>query len=386
MTTESNRHASNLELFLDLVFVFSVTQVTGFVAHDPTVSGVAKGALLGFLVWWQWTAFTWAGTAIDFQADTRARLIVLGMIPAMLVMAISVPEALDGQPLWFAGAYCVVQLFVLALQADDAWSDPASRAAFLNYGPLAAIAPTVVLIGGFFDGDVRVAVWAAAAFVMIGSGLAATEARGGKWTIDPTHFAERHGLFMIITLGEVLVAIGATAASVSAESGLDGPTLLAIVLTASVAAVLWWCYFGFIPAVFERALAQSNGAGQGNVARDVGSFGHFILVFGIILYAVVAKHVVAHPDGELERADQWMLMSAVMLFLGGQLTIQFRLVRRVSRERLVAMVGAVLVPVVGSSVPALAVVAAVAVGLGVMSVLIWRRFRTSPLGQEIFSG
>lgn len=386
MSKQINRHASNLELFLDLVFVFSVTQVTGFIADDPTVAGVAKGALLGFLVWWQWTAFTWTGTAIDFQADTRARLIVLAMIPAMLVMAISVPQALDRQPLWFAGAYFVVQLFVTGLQADEAWGDPATRAAFVRYAPLAAIAPSVVLVGGFFDDNVRIAVWTGAVVVMIASALAATESDGRKWSIDPTHFSERHGLFMIITLGEVLVAIGATAAEVSADRGLDGHGLLAIVLTASMAAVLWWCYFGFIPSVFERALSQSRDAGQGTIARDVGSFGHFVLVFGIILYAVVAKHVVAHPGDELARTDQWMLMAAVMIFLGGQLAIQYRIVRHLSRERLAVVAAVALVPVVGSSVTALVIIAALTVGLAVMSISIWRKFRASDMGREIFSG
>ena len=386
MSQQINRHASNLELFLDLAFVFSVTQVTGFVADDPTIAGVAKGALLGFVVWWQWTAFTWAGTAIDFQADTKARLIVLAMIPALLVMAISVPQALDGQPLWFAAAYFVLQLFVTALQADEAWRDPLTRASFVRFVPLAAVAPSVVLVGAFFDGNARVAVWTGGVVVMIASGFAATEAEGRKWSIDPTHFSERHGLFMIITLGEILVAIGATASAASADGGLDTSGLLAIALTATMTIVHWWCYFGFIPAVFERALEAAHGAGQGNIARDVGSFGHFVLVFGLILYAVVAKHIVAHPADELARADQWMLMSAVMFFVGGQLAIQFRLIRRLSGERLLVVGAMPLVPVVSPYVPAVAVIGAVVCALGVMSIAVWRKFRATEMGREIFAG
>jgi low temperature requirement protein LtrA len=110
-----NRRASNLELFLDLVFVFAVTQITGEIGRNLTIAGVLKAALIGFLIWWQWTAFTWAGTAIDIQGEWRARTLVLGMVPAMLVMAVAAPRSLDNEGIWFAGTYSVVQLFVVLL-------------------------------------------------------------------------------------------------------------------------------------------------------------------------------------------------------------------------------------------------------------------------------
>ena len=135
-----SRHATNLELFLDLVFVFAVTQVTSFVAHDPTLAGAAKGLLLAWLAWWQWTAFTWAGTAVDLEGDAMKRVMVLCMIPAVLVMAITLPQALTTQGLWFAGAYWLVQVWVLALQGVDALKEPGTRSAFLAYAPAAVIA------------------------------------------------------------------------------------------------------------------------------------------------------------------------------------------------------------------------------------------------------
>ena len=205
----ANRHASNLELFLDLVFVFAVTQVTAFVAAHLSLGGVGKGALLGFLVWWQWTAFTWAGTATDFQTDARARLVVLAMVPATLIMAISVPAALDGQGLVFSGAYFVVQSFLLALQGLESGRTPEGRKAWLRYMPLAALAPGVLVVGGLVHGTARLATFLVVAAVMVGSALVAAGA-DAQWQIDPTHFAERHALFVIITLGEVVVAIGAT--------------------------------------------------------------------------------------------------------------------------------------------------------------------------------
>lgn len=169
--SEGSRHATNLELFLDLVFVFAVTQVTSFVAHDLTPSGVAKGLLLAWLAWWQWTAFTWAGTAVDLERDAAKRAMVLTMIPAALVMAITLPFALTTQAIWFAGAYWLVQVWVLALQGIDALATPDTRRAFVAYAPAAAVAPTVLVIGSFFSGSTRLAIWIVAAVLFVMSAL-----------------------------------------------------------------------------------------------------------------------------------------------------------------------------------------------------------------------
>lgn len=375
----ANRHASNLELFLDLVFVFSVTQITSFVAVDLSPAGVAKGALLGFLVWWQWTAFTWTGTAIDFQSDARARLIVLGMVPAMLVMAVSVPAALDDQGVWFAVAYLIVQLFVLGLQGVESWQLARTRRAWFRYAPLAAIAPTLLVVGSVLNGQGRIAVWVAVVVLLIMSALLAADTGSGtgEWIIDPTHFAERHSLFVIITLGEVLVAVGATATAASSERGLDASTLFALTVAAGVACALWWVYFGYVPSVIEHNLEHEAPHERGRVARDVGSFSHFPLVFGVICYAVVAKHLVAHPDGHLDVADRWLLFLSVALFVGALLLMQYRLVRRLAPERIVAIAAVAAVAASAGVVPGIAVLAIVAAVLTAMALISWRRFQAA---------
>lgn len=379
----TNRHASNLELFLDLVFVFSVTQITSLVAADVSVGGVAEGALIGFVVWWQWTAFTWAGTAIDFQSDVPARLIVLGMVPAALVMAIAVPQALEGEGVWFASSYLVVQLFVLGLQGVKAWKTERTRRAWVFYAPIASIAPMTLFVGGFFDGSVRRGIWTGVAVMMVMSGLLATRASEGEWVIDPVHFAERHALFVIITLGEVLVAVGATAAGISGGPGLDGAALAGVVSTAAVACALWWSYFGFVPAVFEHYLHMADPVDRGVVARDLGSFGHFPLVFGVILYAVVAKHVVAHADAALTRADRWLLLAAMVSFIGGQLAIQWKVRRRLARERLVGIAAIAALASLSGDAAGAAVIALLAGILVVMTLITWRRFKGTDLARAI---
>ncbi len=384
MTSELNfRHASNLELFLDLVFVFAVTQITSFIAQDITPTGVAKGALLLFLVWWQWTAFVWVGTAYDLQAHPRSRLIVLSMIPATITMTVAIPRSLDRDGMWFAAAYAIVQVFVLWLQGLDARSEPAAWRAFIRYVPLAFITPLILIVGALTNGNLRVAIFALAAAVAIGSALAAATGKDVAWRIDPVHFAERHALIIIIWLGEVLVAIGANATEAAGEHGISARLFAAVVVTVAGACVTWWMYFAYVPTVVEHLLHRAPPSEVGRVARDVCSFGHVPIVFGIILYAIVAKHVVVHPWDDLTPADRWLTVVSAVLLVGAFLHIQWRAVRTLAKERFVALAVVALIVGLGASLPGVAVVGLIAFTLGVTATITAVRFRKGPLAEKI---
>ncbi|MGB8859880.1 MAG: low temperature requirement protein A [Ilumatobacteraceae bacterium] len=372
----AERHATNLELFLDLVFVFAVTQIASLISHHPSGTGTAKGFLVALLVWWQWSQFTWAGSAIDLQRTARTRVLVLGCIPVTLIMAISIPHAYHGTGVWFAAAYLGVQLLVLGMQGSVSLFDPKLRAAFLRYTSVASVAPVLVLVGAFFHADTRVVIWIVAASLNVIGGL---RAASGEWAINPVHFAERHSLFVIISLGEVLIAAGATAS----EIGLDRLTAFAIVVAVAVACMLWWTYFAFIPAVGEHTLRAAVGASRGRFARDLFTFGHFPIVFGLILYAVVVKHLIPHPDGHLTVDDRWLLALSVVSFVGGLLGFQFRVVHRLAPERVVAVALAAGVCALGAVLPGLVVVASIAVLLGVMQTITIRRFGRGALAHVV---
>ena len=363
---EEERSANHLELFLDLVFVFAVTQIASLISHEPVGSGTAKGLLIAMLVWWQWSQFTWAGTAIDLEKNARTRVLVLGCIPFALLMTISIPEVFHSTGIWFGSAYLGVQLLVLGMHATEALADPRIRTGFLRYASLAAIAPVMVFVGGFLHGTAQIAAWVLAALLNVLAGLRAT---GSEWNIVPEHFVERHSLFIIISLGEVLVAAGGAATN----SGLDRLTAFAIIVSVAVACMWWWVYFGFLPQVMEQSLRAVKGTARGTMARDIFTFGHFPLVFGLILYAVVVKHLVAHPDGTLAADDRWLLGLSVALFVGGQMANHWRFARRVIPERPVAIVAAAGLCALGAWVPGLAVVAGIAVLLGIMQAVTWRR-------------
>lgn len=373
---ERERHATNLELYLDLVFVFAVTQVAGFLAGDLTWGGVGRGLLLAWLVWWLWSQFAWLGTAIDLEQRSVAQLLVLAAVPPTLLMAVALPTAFTTGARQFAAAYLVVQLWSLTIQGWSLWGDRANRVAWLGYAPLAALAPTVLLVGAFFDGRSRVVVWTLVALFDVGAALMA--ARGGSsstttWRIDPVHFAERHSLFVIISLGEVLVAAGA-AAAVAAGDDLTVTVGVGLVAAVSVACTYWWVYFAFVPRASEWALRRAQGADRGRVARDLFTFGHFPIVTGIVLYAVVAKHLVGAPYEHLHTADLAVLFGSVLCFVGGLLNLQYRNVRKLAPERLAVIAATALwCALAGPVLSAMAVVAGIAVMFLAMQTVTLRR-------------
>ena len=375
---ESGRHATNLELFLDLVFVFAVTQIAGFLAADLSLAGFARGLLLAWLVWWLWSQFTWLGTAINLGGRSAAQLLVLLAVPPTLLMAVALPEAYGSTGVEFGGAYLVVNLWALAIQGRGLWGAAATRSSWLRYAPLAALAPFLLFAGSFLDTGPRTAVWCAVAVFNVASALVGGQR--GEWKIDPVHFSERHALFVIISLGEVLVAVGTATAGVPLTTEV-GAALLAAV---AVACVFWWAYFAFVPAVVERTLGGARGLARGRVARDLFTFGHFPIVFGVVLYAVAAKHVVAHPAAVLGEGDLAALATSVAFFLGGLLGLQWQVVRRLAPERLVVIAGvAVGCATLGSEVSGTVMVAGVAFLLAVMQVITLRRFDQSAAGAPV---
>jgi low temperature requirement protein LtrA len=378
--TANSRHASHLELFIDLVFVFAIAQLTSMVAADLSVGGVAKSALIAFILWWQWTTFTWTGTVIDIQADGRSLTLVLGIVPAMLVTAITASRAFNGQAVWFAVSYFIVQLFVLSLHGVTVREDKALRRLWLRYAPLAALAPSLIVLGSFGQGYVRIAMWCVAAMVMIASALFSADGVNESLTIDPVHFAERHSPFVIISLGELIFAIGRTASS---ESGLATESALAILASAVLACSLWWSYFGFVPTAIESALHNAPPPKRAGLGRDVGSFFHFPLVFAIMLFAVAAEHLVTHPTGHFSSADRLLIFAATATFVGGQILIQLRVVAKLSLEAMISATAMAILLLVGGQLSATLIVAVIAAALAATATITCRRFRTTKLVEPV---
>jgi low temperature requirement protein LtrA len=193
-------------------------------------------------------------------------------------------------------------------------------------------------VGGFLDGDGRTYLWLASLVIDVTGAL--TVASAG-FRVSPGHFAERYALIVVIALGESIVAIGIGTASL--ERNWTFAAAVAIAFTG--VAALWWAYFDFTATAAERSLRRASHEARGPLARDVFTFFHYPIVFGIILYAVAAKKTLADPSEPLSEAGRWALGLGIAIFLSGFVLARYRVGRRIAWERIAAGSAALVVAV-----------------------------------------
>jgi low temperature requirement protein LtrA len=312
-----------LELFFDLVFVYAITQVTLLMSNDLTWSGAARGLLVLAALWWAWTGYAWLTNTLEPEEGT-VRAGMFAAMAAMLVVALSVPEAFDSNAMLFAVAYLFVRLLHLLLYAMAGKRDPDLLGAVLRFAPAATIAPAIILIAGLFDGGPQAALWLIALAVDY---LGALVGRGRGLRVSPAHFAERHELVVIIALGESIVAIGVGASSVSLTSGIVSVAILGIV----VVAALWWAYFDVYAVGAHRRLAQTAGAARARLARDYYSYLHLPMIAGIVLFALGLKQTIEDVDKPLATVPAVALCGGLALYFLTHVALRIRLVHELRR-------------------------------------------------------
>ncbi len=305
-----------LELFFDLVFVLAVTQCTALMADEPTWEGLAKGTLVLGVLWWSWGGYAWLTSAVDPE-EGSVRVAMFAAMAAFLIVAICVPGAFDDLALTFAVGYAVVRLAHIALFLLASRDDPGLRKSTVGLGISTAIAVGLLTGASFLDGTAQGAVWA----VALALDLAGPFFFGAEgWKLVPGHFAERHGLIVIIALGESIVAIG-----VGAEFGVDAGVVVAAVLGIAVAAALWWLYFDIVALVAERRLSKAvAGRERNEVARDSFSYLHFPMVAGIVLLALGLKKTLAHVADPLELVPAVAALGGTALYLLAHVAFRWR--------------------------------------------------------------
>jgi low temperature requirement protein LtrA len=371
-TEEAERRTSYLELFFDLVFVFAITQVTTLMLSDTSPGGFARSALVLAMVWWAWGGYAWMTNAIDLD-EPLVRLAFLVGMAGSFMLALGVPGAYGEEGLWFVLPYFGVRLINVLLYLYGLRFDPAHQAAMKKLAPYFLIAPVVVTIGGVFDDPFRVWFWLVALAIDVGGTLTVG---GAGFRVSPSHFAERYALFIIIALGESIVAIGVGAAGVERDADFAAAVAIAFLGVAA----LWWAYFDFVAGAVVRALRRASIAVRGPLARDLFTLFHYPIVLGIVLFAVAAKKTVEHAEDPLGAAGRFALGAGVSSFLLGFALGRYRVLRRIAWERLAAGVAAGLAVVVLADLAAAAlmavVVAILALALAVEAVRL-RELRTA---------
>jgi low temperature requirement protein LtrA len=327
-----------LELFFDLVFVLALTQCTTLMARTPTWVGLLKGLLVLAILWWSWVGYAWLTSVIDPE-EGAVRLAMFAAMAALLVAALCVPGAFGSEALLFACAYGVVRaahIFLFALASRD---DPALRRSVVGLGLSTALGVGLLVVGGLLSANPQIALWGTALTLdMLGPFLFGSEG----WKLVPGHFAERHGLIVIIALGESVVALG-----VGAKGTIDVGLVVAAVLGIVVAGALWWTYFDVTALVAERRLSRTQeGRERNELARDSYSYLHLPMVAGIALLAVGLKRTLGRVEDPLAFVPATALLGGAALYLLAHVAFRLRNVRTLSGRRLVcALLLLALIPV-----------------------------------------
>jgi low temperature requirement protein LtrA len=316
---DSEQRVTSLELFFDLVFVFAITQVTSLLSNDPTWHGLVRGLLVLGALWWAWGAYAWLTNTLNPE-EGAVRIAMFGAMAAMLIVALAVPEAFGDHGVIFGVAYLAVRAMHLGLYMLAARGDHDLLGAVLRMTPSSLISGVLILAAGFTDGDQRVALWVIALAIDY---LGVLVGRGQGWRLSPGHFAERHGLIIIIALGESIVALGVGASG----TPLDAGVITAAVLGITVAMLLWWSYFDWVSIVAEQRLRRTTGTQQTTLARDVYSYLHFLMVAGIVLFALGLKKTLADVDDPLATVPATALVEGLALYLLAHVLLRVRISR-----------------------------------------------------------
>ncbi|HEX6469816.1 MAG TPA: low temperature requirement protein A [Streptosporangiaceae bacterium] len=344
---------TTLELFFDLVFVFVITQLTSVFVADLGVVGLVRAGLMLVVLWWMYSGYAWL-TNTRTPVTSGHRLLLLVGMAGFLLVGLATPRAFAGDGAWWGLGYLVVVLVHggLYLQLTPK---------FLRVLPGNLVAAGCVIATGFVHGIPAYVLWAAAAFVPVAMPYVVPP--GGRFLIQASHIVERHGLLVLITFGESIVAIGIGVADLR----LDFELVEAAVLGLALVAALWWTYFADDD---ERATAALAAAGSGR-RTQMTMYGYFYahipILVGVIVLAGGIKKAIAHMYGPLPVGPAAALAGGLALYLLGDAWFRRVLGIGPSRLRVAAAAAAVATIPLASVMAELQALALLAVLVGALA-------------------
>jgi low temperature requirement protein LtrA len=339
--------ADPVELFFDLAYVFAFSQLVGLLIEDHSWAAVGKIALLFGLLWLPWQQLTWSANAVSGNGRP-VRIIFLIATVVSVPMAASVTTAYESGGVAFAIALSIIMVLGFTIQNLSTERGSEYRRAVWLWMTPNLVAIVLLLIGSFGDGSTRVVIWLIAAGVVF---VAMLLAGRGEWLVRSGHMAERHGLVIIIALGEVIVAIGLpVVAALQDGEGVSTATIVALAASGLFAGLLWWAYFDRISPALEHGstLIESDKA-RGRYTRDVYTWAHAPVVAGVILSAAALEEIALHPLDPVNGAFRLMLVGGLVLVLFGIASAIWRAFKKVAAERVVGALAIAVVVASGAS-------------------------------------
>jgi low temperature requirement protein LtrA len=345
---------TTLELFFDLVFVFTITQLSGALADDLSWRSLLHVALMLGAIWFMYGGYAWLTNAIATDAPVNRMLLLAGMC-GYFILALAIPHAYDDSGLAFGLGFLFVVVVHLWLFAHGAGEDAARG--ILRLAPSNLGGTLLVVVGGAIGGDAQVVLWTLAVLVLW---LVPRIVGNESFDVAPAHFVERHGLVVIVAIGESIVAIGIGASEVALDVELALVAAFGLLLSAG----LWWTYFGGDDVRAEEALVALPRQQRPVAALDAFGYAHYLLLLGIVCLAVGLKKATGHAYDPLAGGQALVLAGGVATFLVAD--VWFRRILRIGTGP-VRAAGAVLALAtmpLGTEVAAIAQVVALAVVVG----------------------
>jgi low temperature requirement protein LtrA len=359
------RRSAPIELLWDLVFVFAITQVTTLLWRDLTWAGFGRAMLVLALVWWAWSAWVWAANA-QAAASPMLRFCLLAASISIFISGLSIPHAFGGEGTLFALTYAIVRFLHLAVYVDASKRGNAKWSSMVGFVITITIGMVLLIAGSFADGALRIVLWVlAAAIDYAGPAWLTRERLRGLQHVAVAHFAERYGLFVIICLGESIVAIGVGALGPSAERPLNADLVAAVAIGLLITVAMWWTYFeGLADRAAERLRAHDDPV---LAAADAYSYLHLVIVAGIITFAVGVKVLTRDTvTSPLPDPARLALCGGVALYLIGNASFAARMTGAIEHEKLAVAAGLLVLYAVGGGLAAWVLAAGVAILLGLL--------------------
>lgn len=360
-TAHGETRVTTLELFFDLAFVFNFTQLARMFSRDMTWQGLLRVLLIFWLLWWMYGGYAWLTNHLPPHRGRHRLLLLLGMA-SFLVLGLATPNAFDGDGVAFGAAYLVIVAVHAALFA---FGGPEAARNMRRIAPFHTVSALLIIWAGFLHehGPVVYGLWVGAVLLEV---VAPVVTGVSGFALRPGHFVERHGLLMIIALGDSFLALG-----IGMDGGRAGLShVTTAVLIFVIPACLWWVYFDESEKArrAERALEREGAHQRSRLALGAFFYAHVPMLLGLILIASAVKKTIVEPFAPLDPAASVALAGGVSLYLAG--IAWFHGILKIGPQRFhlaasVAGLGCIAVGRLGS-----AVAEVVALGLLIVAALV----------------
>ena len=274
---------TTLELFFDLVFAFTLTQLASLLASGFTAGALTRVLLIFGLLWWMYEGYAWLTNARP-PVHTAERLLLLVGMAGFLTIGLAIPDG-------FGGASLALGLGYLAVVLVHAWLYLRVNRNIIRVAPFNVASALLVIVASLLRGPgggerpVGYVLWAVALAVQLGSPLIVHPKN--LFDLRPAHMSERHSDLILVALGESVAAIGVGAGRLAGHSAADDARIIvAAVLGLALAAALWWIVFGSSDEdEAERVLTEASSERRITLALGAFFYCNIPLLLGLVAMA-----------------------------------------------------------------------------------------------------